>query len=516
MPLREISNNAQSLPRGVKANPPLKNPWTRSRHPWTLAKTTTAATSKSGADASVKFPLPVGAPNQQLSVLSAKVKVSTDCDRQVEENVIFDSTTDWGAFVTEGNLEIWSTRPRFKQAGASMCCLLCGKSIRGIAENEALVQKHVNGSHHKKTFQLMKNLKTLKEQGPSRFDELIKAVSEPNSQPIPNCTPKQLLAYYHNVAIQARDSKKPLNGIARHFRRRFLSDKLPVGDMGKVPEATECKTEVMFAERVTEVAQTESSFVEQGSEPAADPAAQTVETQTDSNRGNEENVFGLVVRSPVARNANKVLRSADTPMPGASKSTTEEKADELITIQTENKTEESPESKSPTFDNKLENGACESPSSDISVQSEIGWMGTINELGDILADRHDIFNRTFNEEIEKMIEKDTDENSVMGMPMMVVTPLETMEDVDVDSILGVHFDHLPERSPVVSGCTGPNGISHNVPSAEASPEHSLSVDTTTDESKNDTRKVPCPDVTERHSKIQQSLECIAALAFLTA
>ena len=280
MPLREISTNAQSLPRGARARAKqtVKNPWKQNRHQLPLlantstSTTTTSASFKPYHDTSAFPPLPKVA-NQQLAIHSDKVKVSVDREKEMKEeqtpqpeNVFFDTVQDWDAFLTE-DISMWSTSPRFKQCGASICCLLCGKNIRGDSANEALVKKHVKGSHHKKTFQLMENLQTLKQQQPSRFEELTKAVMEPNNQPLPKCTPKQLLAYYHNVAIQARQSKKPLEGIATHFRRRFLNDKFQMCDTDHTTKASESKTmsSLEKVDKVTTNVKSESSTPEHSS-----------------------------------------------------------------------------------------------------------------------------------------------------------------------------------------------------------------------------------------------------------
>lgn len=550
MPLREISTNAQSVPRGAraKAKQTVKNPWKQNRHQLPLlantsTTTTTSASFKPYHDTSAFPPLPKVA-NQQLDIHFDKVKVSVDREKEVKkeqtpqpENVFFDTVQDWDAFLVE-DISMWSTSPRFKQSDASICCLLCGKNIRGDSGNEALVRKHVSGYHHKKTFQLMENLQTLKQQQPSRFGELIKAVMEPNNQPLPKCTPKQLLAYYHNVAIQARQSKKPLEGIATHFRRRFLNDKLQMCDTDNTTKASESKTVCSLEkiDKVTTEVKSESSTPEHCSANTAPSDTHAVEPQTNSNVGDEENTFGLVVRSPLARNAKALQPSVDTPMPGASKKNEQDAPDSSTKTAAGKKHQDSKESTLASLGSKIENGACESPSSDISVQSELCWMASISELGDILSDRHEIFDGTLDEElVAKMLEEDAEvETSGMGMPMMVVTRLESMEDIDVNSFFSsVEFDDASEALPAIAECTEQNEISDvDAPSSKTSPNKKKPSATTTDvpislpaktspkqkqasitTDGDDENSVLSSEETEYRLEIQRSLECIAALAF---
>lgn len=496
MPFREISNNAQALPRGVKGYQSTKKSSTTSRQKVLHASTNTASSSKPRAST-----LPVSylavATNQHIVVSSNQAVIPTVQKierKEPRENVFFDTVNDWNAFLTE-DIETWSKSPRFKQNNTSFCCLLCGKSIRGLPENEILVQKHVKGSHHKKTFQLMDNLKKLKEQEPSRLDVLIQVISEPSNIPTPSCTPKQLLAYYHNVAIQALQSKKSLDGIVAHFRRRFLYDKVQLGDVDDTHG-----TELNLGNSLKD------GLVESAANPKTAPTCHEESVTTidgsatqETNARYEENEFGLVVQSPVTRQSRALMRSVDTPMPGAMKDSNRDLSESQVDLK--------PESPVQSFGNKVENGACESPASDISQQSELCWMAAINEADDALA----ILDGSLDTGFDKMIAKDEDDASIMSMPMMVVTQLEDMDDIDVDFLLSIEFENTND---VFSTGTEDDKIIDEFLACETGDCLESSLDTAEGPGEHPISPQHAPSEMERRLKIKQSLECIAALAFV--
>eukprot|EP00977_Amphora_coffeiformis_P002078 scaffold394_cov166-Amphora_coffeaeformis.AAC.10 len=412
------------------------------------------------------------------------------------------SVDEWCMLVSE-DTEGWLTSPHFKQEGTCSLCLLCGKTVRGPQMNDSLVEKHVKGSHHKKTYQLMENLKKLKDEDAFRFDELINTVSAIEDLPTSNCTLKQLLAYYHNITIQGLQSKKPLEGIVKHFKRRFLSDKIQP-EAGRKEKFTESKTP---AKEVGELSCTEEKvmFAEPSQElNDADAGACGMD-------GNEENQFGMVFRSPLPTVKEwHQQQPIDTPFIGnQTKQADAAEAYDSLPVET---------SLLSVRDNHKK-GVCESPSSDISQHSELQWLGKINELDDMLDNNHNMFDGSLDDYLQRMVEDDNVGGiSLMGMPimeempMMVVTSLDNMEGAY--EFFETEIENFCQAaSKMVEQPLETQKSDSTEPSTDCTPSRPESVPRALIKDTVEAADVLSERTNERHLEIKRSLECVAALAF---
>ena len=527
MPLREISNNSRRLSQGKKVDHKCQKQTTRV-HPKPLPLKASALTNQSSQvtdKAPVVWPDLVYQPplETENKEVNAAEKENETNKVFIPSNTFLHSVNEWCMFVSK-DTECWSTSPHFKQEATCSLCLLCGKTVRGPQMNENLVQKHVKGSHHKKTFQLMENLKKLKEEDAVRFHELIKTVTESELLPASNCTLKQLLAYYHNVTIQGLQSKKALDGIAAHFKRRFLSDKIQSED-GTQKQGTDM-TESKTPEEEHKSTRTKDTTI------VAEPSHEVNGTNVnaDENVGNEENEFGMVFRSPAPKAKETHQRQPiDTPFVGnPTKAVDATETEDSLPAETSLLSTEDD-------DDADEKGVCESPSSDISEQSELNWMGTITEFDDMLDNIHNIFDGSLDQDLQKMIDDDNaGDICMMGMPMipempmMVVTPLDNLEE-------GFEFleTKIATFCQATSGAVGQtleanltdpnesygfaNDTTVSATSFHTSPSEAVLSGDSSPALIKGTVGVACVQTQptkERHLEIKRSLRCIAALAFV--
>jgi len=516
MPLREISNNSRSFLRGkgvdnisqkqarrVHTNLPLKTSvWT---NPPVIpdALNSNAIDQFSVADQVCQSPL--GTEANEVASVNSEIGAKRVF---IPSNNFLHSVDQWCMFVSR-NTENWALNPYFKQEDTCHLCLLCGKSVRGPEMNDSTLQKHVKGSHHKKTYQLMENLKTLKERDAVRFDDLTNTITLKEFLPNSYCTLKQLLAYYHNITLQALHSKKPLDGITKHFKLRFLSD--------KIKSETRVKTENGGYQSHTDG----STYMSM--EPSA-------VNDADAN-GNEENQFGVIFRSPVGT-VKEPSRPSDTPFIG-------KQTKHMNATVAENSKEELPNL--PPTKKTEERSSFESPSSDISVYSELQWMRTIDELDDILENNYNMFDGSLDEDLQKMVYNDDEEDISMmrmpiltEMPIMVVTPLDNVEEAhewfetEIFSVFGIASNDAIEQPVEHSlsdsieankiACRTAEAATDATPRAsEIVPLENASSNGSACASISDTieaadAKSQLP--TQHRIEVKRSLDCIAALAFV--
>ena len=398
MPLREISNNAGP----VKGHP---DRWVKKQQTARVVVNVeappepTIQTKHDGRNIQLEENLK----NKKTNSIARKEKNAlvpgTTAAAIVEEDatsgqIFIECVPSWGTFVAN-DIQHWLNNPDFIQSKSSLsCCRLCGKSVRmggsPDANNQVRIQRHSQGAHHQKTFRLMENLKKLQIQDKDRLRHLLTLLDDTNNLPPTHCTDKQSLAFYHNITIQAVASKKCLEGIIQHHRNRFLKNKIHV--------QTEANKSIPLS--VWDIDTNPRNTTKQ------------METPATATVGNEENIPGATLTSPVVGLKSHASNQVDTPFYGASKLSAWKEAcrDEPSLL--------SPEPK----DDKKADNAFESPASDITSQSELDWMGTINESDDVLVDEGECKGEHFND--------------MIGENGATLTSLATLEfPVDIDSII---------------------------------------------------------------------------------
>ena len=237
------------------------------------------------------------------------------------------------------------------------------------------------------------------------------------------------------------------------------------------------------------------------------------EKNSNLNFNDEENTFGVVVRSPFKTDKSGTISHTDTPSTqpeqGTRVRTSENKSTTVLASPDEKQSVSNTESSS--------GGLCESPSSDISVQSEIGWLGTIKELDDILAETHNMFDGSLDDELQQMAANGTNPSFEMGISTMIVS---TVEDTTNQEGTGTELFCNPDID--VKACSIPDylplepEVAQNVTSVEQ-------MDVVTDQERNKTSDAKktihsCVDkatllAIERALDRKRSRMCIAALAF---
>ena len=208
MPLREISNNKRTYSRVLKEGGLINKKFT-TQESVKVGKISTSSIKKPATyqnkDFVCKIHNNVAAKDENAYSTKDKPFENQHFDGTKKSELVFlDAAKDWDCFLSDATTN-WSTKPEFKQCGDTICCLLCGKSIRTPQVDKIVVEKHVNGTHHKKCFQLLNNLKQLKKADVTRYKQLMALVTDADTLPAANYTQKQLLAYYHNVHYKAKN-----------------------------------------------------------------------------------------------------------------------------------------------------------------------------------------------------------------------------------------------------------------------------------------------------------------------
>jgi uncharacterized Zn finger protein (UPF0148 family) len=434
MPLQEISNNYQRISAKKQTGKLSTKPSTRT--PCSLPPSTQEKESHHGGIARKQTP---------SAVVESPIQAP---------EVFLESNENWRSWVSD-DIQFWSDTPKFQNAGKTLCCLLCGKKVRGKEGDKELVTRHTNGDHHQKVFKILQNLKKLKDENTQRFDEMLKVVAAPRNSPDTSCTLKQRRAFYTNVAIQTLARSDRVATVVSPIRQRFLKNRVQETPAPEVEQ---------------------SSHVEQS--PVADGNAQE-NIAPGSTPPCEPGVDGRI-QSPTMSKKEENKGIASTPFPGPRYSEQSKEPDSGVKMVGEPSHMFSPPTKSKAHANAAPRGVFLSPSSDVSEQSEIGWMGTIDELDFIVDGPNDTYDGKLDADLQQMIFDDSRVDDIMfGMPTMKIT------EVDNDT-------------------EDEKGDTESMPDDARSCMHTFHVAAEND--------VTC-DVMECALDTKRSIECIAALSF---
>jgi hypothetical protein len=471
MPLQEISNNYRRIP----------------------AKKQVGKVSTKPLSTLTNCGLPLSAQKKE----SQHGKVQKPTSPTVVESAIqaprvfLESNKSWGSWVSD-DIQFWSENPKFQNEGKTLCCLLCGKKVRGKEGDKELVARHVKGDHHQKVFKIMQNLKQLKDENVQRFDEMIKVVAAPRNSPDASCTLKQRRAFYANVAIQTLARNDPVTTVVSPIRQRFLKDRVQEKPALEVEETPSVEQNPIV-----------HGNCQENIAPGASPSC-------------EHTVEGLIL-SPLMSKKEAENGIVSTPFPGSRHSEHTKEPDSTVKTVAEQASIFSPSAKSKADANAAPNGVCLSPSSDVSEQSEIGWMGTIDELDLIVDGPSDTYDGKLDADLQQVSEQ-----SEIGW-MGTIDELDLIVDGPSDTYDGKLDADLQQ---LIYDDSRVDGIMFGMPTIKIT-----QVDHDTDVEKGDTESKPLEvtssmltfdvaaknvatrDVTESALDTQRSIECIAALSF---